>query len=137
MPALPWVSVRDLDPEHDYVVMATRFVVRHRWHLLGVMNSTQQLWQSLPATAGLAGYAFSVSPLRGSLCTLTAWHDRSALTSFVRSPVHASLVARTGPLMKSSRFTEWMSAGADLPPTWKDAHDTLGASRVTGSRDWA
>ena len=123
MPSLHWVSVHDLDPDHDYVVMATRFVVTSRWRLPGVMNSTQQLWQSLSATSGLAGYAFSVSPLRGSLSTLTAWHDRSALMSFARSPVHASLVTRTSPMMKSSRFTEWMSAGADLPAAWKEAHD--------------
>jgi hypothetical protein len=130
MPSLPWVSVRDLDPDHDYVVMATRFVVRSRWQLLGVMNSTQQLWQSLPATAGMAGYAFSVSPLQGSLSTLTAWHDRSSLMSFVRSPVHASLVARTGPMMRGSLFADWMSAGAALPPTWQAAQERLAASRT-------
>jgi hypothetical protein len=125
---MPWVTVHELDADHEYVVMATRFVVTSRWHLLGVMNATQQLWQSLPTTAGLAGYAFDVSPLQGSLSTLTAWRDRASLTAFVRGPIHASLVARTGARMKSSLFSDWMSAGADLPPEWAMAHDRLAAS---------
>jgi hypothetical protein len=130
MPSLPWVAVNDLDPAHDYVVMATRFMVTSRWHLPSVMNSTQQLWQSLPTTAGLVGYAFDVSPLQGSLSTLTAWRDRASLTAFVRGPIHASLVTRTGPRMKSSLFSDWMSAGADLPPAWATAHERLATSRT-------
>jgi hypothetical protein len=130
MPSLPWVALHDLDPERDYVVMATRFVVTSRWHLPGVMNSTQRLWQSLPTTAGLVGYAFDVSPLQGSLSTLTVWRDRSSLIAFVRGPLHASLVARTAPRMKSSLFADWMSAGADLPPAWPTAHERLVAART-------
>jgi hypothetical protein len=103
---------------------------RSRWHLPGVMNSTQRLWQSLPTTAGLVGYAFDVSPLQGSLSTLTAWRDRSSLIAFVRGPLHASLVARTAPRMKSSLFADWMSAGADLPPAWPTAHERLAAART-------
>jgi len=130
MPALPWTSVLDVDPDQQYVVMATRFVVTSRRHLLSVMNSTQQLWQSLPTTAGLAGYGFDVSPLRGSLSTLTAWRDRPSLVTFVRGPLHASLVTRTAPLMKSSSFAEWTSAGANMPPTWETADQRFVADRT-------
>jgi hypothetical protein len=130
MPALPWTRVLDLDPDAEYVVMATRFAVTSRRHLLGVMNSTHELWRSLPATVGLAGYGFAVSPLRGTLSTLTAWSDRSSLRAFVRGPLHASLVARTGPLMRSSLFAEWTSSRSDLPPTWETAHDRLAAART-------
>jgi hypothetical protein len=125
MPSFPWTSVLDPDLDHDYVVMATRFTLTSRRHLLGVMNSTQELWQSLPSTAGLAGYRFDVSPVAGTLSTLTAWRDRASLTAFVRGPLHASLVAHTSPLMKSSHFAEWTSAGADLPPTWQTARRRL------------
>jgi hypothetical protein len=130
MPALPWTRVLDLDPDAECVVMATRFSTTSRRHLLRVMNSTQALWQSLPTTVGLAGYGFEVSPLRGTLSTLTTWTDRSSLRAFVRGPLHASLVARTGPLMKSSLFAEWTSGGSGLPPTWETAHDRLAAART-------
>jgi hypothetical protein len=54
MPSSTWTSVLDLDPDHEYVVMATRFEVTGRRHLVAIMGATQQLWQSLPTTAGLA-----------------------------------------------------------------------------------
>jgi hypothetical protein len=128
MPSSPWTSVLDLDADHEYVVVATRFEVTSRRHILGIVGSTQELWQSLPRTGGLAGHQFDVSPLQGTLSTLTAWHDRSSLELFVRGPLHASLVARTRQLMKASLFTDWVTLGADLPPTWKIANDRLDAS---------
>ncbi|MCY1695134.1 hypothetical protein [Curtobacterium sp. SL109] len=73
MPGSPWTSVLELDAGHEYVVMATRFTVQSRRRLLGIMASTQQLWQALPTTTGLAGHQFAVSPVRGTLSTLTAW----------------------------------------------------------------
>jgi hypothetical protein len=129
MPSPAWTNVLDINPDHEYVVMATRFVVTSRRHLLGVMGSTQQLWQSLPTTPGLAGYRFDVSPLQGTLSTLTAWHNRSSLERFVRGPLHAPLVTRTTRLMKTSLFAEWMSVGAGLPPTWKTADERLTAGQ--------
>jgi hypothetical protein len=130
MPSSTWTSVLDLDPDHEYVVTATRFEVTGRRHLLAIMGSTQQLWQSLPTTAGLAGHQFAVSPLQGTLSTLTAWHDRSSLETFVRGPLHGSLVTRTRSRMTASLFAEWTSLGSDLPPTWEAADDRLDASRA-------
>jgi hypothetical protein len=126
----PWTTVRDLDPEHAYVVMATRFEVTSRRHLLAVMGRTQELWRSLPTTDGLAGHRFAVSPLRGTLSTLTAWRDRASLDAFVRGPVHASLVTGTRRLMAASAFATWESPGSDLPPSWTTADRRLDAARA-------
>jgi hypothetical protein len=129
MPASPWTTVRDLDPDHGYVVMATRFEVTSRRHLLGVMGRTQDLWRSLPTTDGLVGHRFASSPLRGTLSTLTAWRDRASLDAFVRGPVHTSLVTGTRQLLAASAFVAWESPGADLPPTWAAADERLDATR--------
>jgi hypothetical protein len=130
MPGSTWTSVQDLDAGHEYVVLATRFTVRSRRHLLGIIGSTQQLWRSLPTTPGLAGHRFAVSPMRGTLSTLTAWRDRPSLDAFVRGPLHASLVTDTRPLMQASRFTDWVALGADLPPSWRGADERLDAARA-------
>lgn len=135
MPSSSWTSVLELDPAHEYVVMATRFEVRNRRQLLGIMGATQQLWQSLPATDGLAGHRFAVSPLRGTLSTLTAWRDRSSLAAFVRGPLHASLVTGTRPLMTASLFAGWVAPGADLPPRWDTADARLDAARPRSEDD--
>ncbi|WP_194602022.1 hypothetical protein [Frondihabitans sp. VKM Ac-2883] len=127
MPSSAWTSVLTLDPERDYVAMATRFEVRSRRHLVAIIGSTQELWQALPTTVGLAGYQFAVSPLQGTLSTLTAWRDRSTLEMFVRGPLHAALVTGTRDLMKASSFADWVSPGAHLPPTWKTANERLDA----------
>lgn len=130
MPGSPWTSVLDLDAGHEYVVMATRFTVQSRRRLLGIMASTQGLWQSLPTTPGLAGHQFAVSPVRGTLSTLTAWRDRSSLEAFVRGPLHASLVRDARPLMQTSRFVDWVALGSDLPPSWRGANERLDAARA-------
>ena len=129
MPSTPWTSVGDLDAATEYVVMATRFEVTGRRHLLGITGSTQQLWQALPSTVGLVGHQFDVSPVRGTLSTLTAWRDRDSLDAFVRGPVHAWLVKRTRRLMSGSIFADWVSLGADLPPAWATANERLEAAR--------
>jgi hypothetical protein len=130
MPGSPWTSVLDLDAGHEYVVMATRFTVQSRRRLLGIMASTQGLWQSLPTTPGLVGHQFAVSPARGTLSTLTAWRDRPSLEAFVRGPLHASLARDTRPLMQASRFVDWVALGADLPPSWRGANERLDAARA-------
>jgi hypothetical protein len=130
MPGSAWTSVLDLDPDHEYAVMATRFEVTSRRHLLSIMGSTQDLWRALPTTDGLAGHRFDVAPLRGRLSTLTAWQDKASLDAFVRGPLHATLVTGTHQLMRSSRFAGWASLGADLPPSWAAANERLDAARA-------
>jgi hypothetical protein len=130
MPGSPWTTVLELDAGHEYVVMATRFTVQSRRRLLGIMASTQQLWQSLPTTPGLAGHQFAVSPVRGTLSTLTAWRDRPSLEAFVRGPLHAALATDTRPLMQASRFVDWVALGSDLPPAWRGANERLDAARA-------
>ena len=73
---------------------------------------------------------FSVSPVRGTLSTLTAWIDRPSLTAFVRGPLHRSLVANTSPLMNESLFAGWTAPGVEVPPTWRGAGERLAASRA-------
>jgi heme-degrading monooxygenase HmoA len=118
MPTLPWAAVTSLDPEREYVVMATRFLVTSRRHIPQIVRSTQALWDALPKTDGLLGYSLKSSISRRTLSTLTAWTDRDALTAFVQSEPHVLTARRTNQWMTDSHFASWTAASFDLPPTW-------------------
>jgi len=48
MPGMPWTPIT-AQPDREYVVMATRFVLTHHWQIPAVLRSTQALWPLSPA----------------------------------------------------------------------------------------
>jgi hypothetical protein len=125
MPTLPWTTIAEPDPEREYVVMATRFVVTRHRHLPEVVQATQALWPALGASDGLLGYTLRAGFSRRTLSTLSVWRDHEALNRFVRGSAHASVVTRSRPRMAASSFAGWTALGAELPPTWAVADRQL------------
>jgi heme-degrading monooxygenase HmoA len=125
MPTLAWTPTAPIDPDAQYVVMATRFALVHRRDLPGVLSATSGLWSGFGQTAGLVGYSLSSSVTRGTLATLSAWQDGDALLAFVRGPAHEEVVERTRQRMRDSAFVSRHVAGAELPPDWTTADQRL------------
>ena len=118
MPTFPWTTIADLDPQHEYFVMVTRFIVTRYRHIPEVVRATQAIWQVLAASDGLLGYSLQAGLAHRTLSTLTVWRDRDAMNGFVRSAAHASVVEKSRHCMAGSTFVSWTAFGADLPPTW-------------------
>jgi hypothetical protein len=134
MPAFPWTPAGPLDPSREYLVLATRFTVTHRRHLPGVLRATQELWQGIGASTGLAGHTARADLVRGTLSTLSAWSDADSLRAFVRGAAHTAVVDATRHRMTASTFASWSELGAALPPVWATADRALAdAAQQQGS----
>jgi|GEM_PF-2228890 len=125
MATAPWTATAAIDPDGDYLVIATRFTVVRRRDLPGVVAATTGLWSGFADTDGLLGYRLSGRPISGTLATLSAWRDHATMLAFVRGPAHEEIAKNTRSRLKESTFTIWRAAGAELPPDWRTANHRL------------
>ena len=59
MPALPWVGRQDIDPDRDYVVMASRLPLKAHRYIPGFLRDTLRIRRQLARTEGLVAYALN------------------------------------------------------------------------------
>lgn len=130
MQALPWKATGPVDATQNYLVLATSFAVTSRIRLPAIISATQDLWCSLAATNGLVGYSLQADPLRGTLATLSAWIDQTAVEDFVSGAAHQRVVSATSPWLRGSVIKGWRTIGSELPPRWETARERLAAPRA-------
>lgn len=127
MPGMPWTPIT-AQPDREYVVMATRFVLTHHWQIPAVLRSTQALWPRLTTSEGFFGSSLEPDLRRRTLNTVSVWRDRDVLGAFVRSEAHSRVVAQTRPCLASSTFATWTVLGAQLPVPWVLVRERLDAA---------
>jgi heme-degrading monooxygenase HmoA len=130
VPALPWTSSQTVEPDHEYVVLASALPLRRFWTTPGFLRMVLQVRQQLAGAPGLVGYALDAQPLARHYWTLSAWEDHDALTRFVAASPHAAVMTRLRPHMGATRSTTWHLPGSALPPRWPDARARLNAEAV-------
>jgi heme-degrading monooxygenase HmoA len=127
VPALPWTSSRAVEPEREYLVLASALPLRRFRATPGFMRMALQIRRQLADAPGLVGYSLDARPLARRYWTLSAWEDRDALTRFVAASPHAAVMTTLRPRMGTTRFTTWHLPGSALPPRWSDARARLDA----------
>ncbi len=125
MPGMPWTPLAAAEPDREYVVMATKFVLSGYRQIPAFVRSTQALWPELTGSEGLLGYSLDADLTRRSFHTLSVWHDAYAIAKFVRSEPHALVVAHTRPWLAASTFRTWTVHGRHLPLNWHHVHQRL------------
>lgn len=116
-----------VEPDREYVVMATRLLSRHRY-IPAFVRSTQAIWPGLTRSDGLLGYSLSADVTRRTFCTLSVWRDGDAVEAFVRSEPHTMVVAKTRPWMVDSTFVTWTVRGVQLPVNWEQVRERFHAA---------
>jgi hypothetical protein len=121
MPALPWTTFADTDPDREYVAMASRLpLARHR-HIPAFLRATTAIGKQLSKTDGVLGYALDAHPLRKTFWTLSVWESEDALGRFAHADPHRDRVEGIRPRMRPTTFVTWTVHGSDLPIRWADA----------------
>jgi hypothetical protein len=126
MPAIPWRSSSAVEPDRDYLVMASRLPLVTSRTLPRFLRLTLVVARQLQRTPGLVGYSLLARPIAKTFWTLSAWQDREALATFARTMPHLEVMEGLRPSMGTSRFTEWTVPGSALPVSWADALAHLG-----------
>ena len=118
MPALPWLQRQPIDPEREYVAMASRLPLKSYRSIPGFLRDTLQVRRQLAETPGLVGYALNAGLARKTFWTFSVWEDRASLDAFAASDPHRAITRRLQPLMGQTRFEFFQIPGSDLPMTW-------------------
>jgi hypothetical protein len=131
MPPLPWRTTLPALPHQEYLVMASRLPLRSHRTIPRFLGLTVSVARQLEDTSGLVGYSLLAQPVRKTFWTLSAWTDRDALNTFVRTMPHLAVMGKLRTRMGPTRFTTWTAPGSALPIPWDDAIERLMGSSAT------
>ena len=118
MPALPWVERQAIDPDREYVAMASRLPLKHYRSIPGFLRDTLAIRGQLAGTSGLVGYALNAELARKRFWTFSIWEDRESLNAFAAADPHRRIIRRLAPLMGQTRFEFFPVTGSQVPKTW-------------------
>jgi hypothetical protein len=129
MPAIPWTRLAEPDPDHSYVVLASRLPLRGYRHIFSFLRATRAVRRQLATTGGIVGYTLDAKPFSKTFWTLSAWESEEMLRRFSEVDPHRSAIDEIRPRMRATTFVRWTVPGSELPPTWADARRRAAASR--------
>jgi heme-degrading monooxygenase HmoA len=119
MPALPWLERQPIDPQREYVAMASRLPLKTYGSVPGFLRDTMQIRRQLAQTPGLVGYTLNAGLARKTFLTFSVWEDQASLDRFAASDPHRNIIARLRPRMLPTKFEFFPLSGSDLPLTWE------------------
>ena len=127
MPVLPWVTVGPADPDHEVVVMASRFRLRSPLDVPGFLFAALRIRRQVRRAPHALGVALDARPLSRTFYTLSAWRDRASIAAMVGVDPHRRVMKRYSSRTAESTFRFWLVPGAELPVAWEEAHRRLAA----------
>lgn len=121
----PWKAFADLEPDREYLVLASSIPPRSHsstWKFRG----SRAVGKQLAGTQGVVGFSLLARPLKKQYATLSVWVDEGALGAFVGASPHHELMAGLMPEMGATKFVRWTITGSAGRPSWDDALQRLG-----------
>lgn len=117
----PWKTLRPLDPDADYLVLASSIPPKSATSTWTMFRGSRIVRRQLMVADGLVGFSMLAEPFRKRYATLSVWRDAEALDAFAGTDPHAHLATELAPAMNEPRFVRWTISGRDGVPTWPDA----------------
>jgi hypothetical protein len=121
----PWKWLATLEPEREYVVLASTIPPRSRRSTWRLFRGARIVRAQLATTDGALGFALLARPLRKQYATLSVWRDEAALSTFAATDPHRELMTELAPEMGPTKFIRWTIRGADGRPSWNEALSRL------------
>lgn len=121
----PWKKLQDLDPDREYVAVATDVTPRSRRSTGRLFVGAQKATRQIVEAPGCLGVATLARPLRKQYRTISLWESEEAVAAFARSGDHGALMRDLGPELASSASVHWTMKGSEGRPTWSDAFSRL------------
>jgi hypothetical protein len=122
----PWKSIKALEPDREYVVLASSIPPLSRSSTRRLFNGASAVRKQLASTEGVVGFSLLARPLRKQYATLSIWVDEGALTAFSDTSPHRDLMTGLSPEMGPTKFVRWTISGSDGRPSWSEALRRLG-----------
>jgi hypothetical protein len=122
----PWKSVGSLEPEREYLVLASSIPPLSRSSTWRLFQEASAVRKQLASARGVVGFSLLARPWRKQYATLSVWIDEAALGAFTRGDPHGQLMSRLAPEMGPTKFVRWTIPGSGGRPSWSDALRRLG-----------
>lgn len=117
----PWKWSTPLDPEREYLVLASSIPPRSRRSTWRLYRGASAVRKQLRVTDGVIGFALLARPFRKEYATLSVWTGEDALANFASDDPHRELMRTLSPKMGPTKFVRWTMRGAEGKPSWHDA----------------
>src|SRR4051794_680015 len=121
MPTKPWVTLRQPDPEREYLVLLSELPLQRLRDLGAFLLYTWRIQGQLRHTPGLLGYSLQARILKRQFWTLSVWEGEAALHQFVVENPHGQVMTALRDKMGQTRFVRWSTRGSVFPPDWREA----------------
>ena len=121
MPAKPWVTFRQPDPDREYLVLLSELPLQRLRDLGAFLLYTWRIQGQLRRTPGVLGYSLLARILKRQFWTLSVWESEAALHQFVVDNPHGQVMTALQGKMGQTHFVRWSMRGAAFPPRWQDA----------------
>ncbi|MGW7041870.1 DUF3291 domain-containing protein [Streptomyces avermitilis] len=125
MPTLPWTTVEEPAPGAESFVMASRLEVRRFADVPRFFLRSLATWKQVKTAPGAFGASLVAEPLKRTFWTLSAWEDKEALYTYVKTEPHRTIMNDLRSTMSGSVFTFWRTPADELPVDWADARRRL------------
>ena len=122
----PWKSIKALEPNREYVVLASSIPPRRRSSTWRLFRGARAVRKQLREPKAWLGSALLARPLKKQYATLSIWVDQHALGAFADSSPHRELIASLSPEMGATKFVRWTINGSGGRPSWSEALRRLG-----------
>jgi heme-degrading monooxygenase HmoA len=120
MPAMPWKSFGEADPEREYLCLLTYLPLTRVSKLPAFLKYVRAVQGQLEETEGVVGYALLAKPFSRRYWTLSAWESEERLSQFVREAPHRDAMGLSQAL-SGFTTTRFSVPGSSVPPSWDDA----------------
>ncbi len=122
----PWKSMMPLEPDREYLVLATSIPPLSRSATLRLFRGANAVTKQLEGTHGVVGFSLLARPVVKQYATLSVWLDDPSLAAFAAANPHRQLMADLSPEMGPTKFVRWTIRGSDGRPSWSEALTRLG-----------
>ena len=121
MPAKPWVTFRQPDPDREYLVLLSELPLQCFRDLGVFLLYTWRIQGQLRRTPGVLGYSLLAHIFKRQFWTLSVWESEAALQQFVVDNPHGEVMTALQGKMGQTHFMRWSIRGSAFPPSWQDA----------------
>lgn len=121
MAAIPWQSFAVPESDKEYLALLSYLPLNTFRAVPKFLRYAFQLRRQLADSEGLIGYSLDAKLQSREFWTLSVWDDEEALMRFVARNPHGRIMTDLVPHMGQTKFTQWKTDGASVPPGWTDA----------------
>jgi hypothetical protein len=122
MVTIAWTSLKEADPNTQYLVFAGLGERKSAWTYLSYLMRARKVEQQLRTTKGLLGYTARLTFAGREIVNVTVWDNEAALEEFAHHGQHVDCMANSKAGLKPTTYVRWSIAGSQLPPTIEEAY---------------